>query len=132
MRTYLAGKTKINWKKNTWKVMNRHNWVPISLYTSFVSEFWDKYAKQLHSTQIYKLKVIYFFTILLYIPSAKQYYEWRMKWVTAMSTKKWSAKKLNNKNMSCSFCNWWAIVIFKNMNFSYKFFFLLTKTCVKS
>ena len=35
-----------------------------SIYTSFVFGFWEKYARQLHSIQMYKLKVSYFFIIL--------------------------------------------------------------------
>ena len=67
MRTYLAGKTKINWKKNTWKVVNKLNGVPTSsLYTRPIYEFWEKYARQLRSIQMYKSKVNYFFTVLLY------------------------------------------------------------------
>ena len=37
MRTYLACKTKINWKENMWNVVSRLGWVPTSLYTSFLS-----------------------------------------------------------------------------------------------
>ena len=39
MQTYLTGKTKINWKKNMWKVMNRLKWVFPPVYTP-VSYLW--------------------------------------------------------------------------------------------
>ena len=101
LRTYLAGKTKINWKESTWKVVNRINWFPTSLYTSFVSVNFGKNMpdscgafgctnwRSSTSLQFYR------------IPSAKRYPERRIKWVSAMRREKWPAEKINNARM-CS------------------------------
>ena len=96
MCTNLAGKTKTNWKKSMQEVVNRHIWVPTSLYTSFVSvnfgenmpESWAAFActNQRSSTSLQ------FYCIL----SAQQYPEQRIKWVTAMRREKWPAEKINN------------------------------------
>ena len=61
MRTYLAGKTITIWKKNMQKVVNIQ-------WTEFppVSYLWILRKIQLRSIWMCKLKVNYFFTILLY------------------------------------------------------------------
>ena len=60
MRTYLAGKTKINWKKNTRKVVNSSYQY---IHQFLICGFWEKYARQLRNIRMYKSKVNYF-TIL--------------------------------------------------------------------
>ena len=101
MRTHLAGKTKTNWKKSTWKVVNRLNWVPTSLYTSFVSvnfgENTPDSCAAFECTNRRSSTSLQFYCI----PSAKRYPERRIKWVTAMTTEKWSAEKKNNAR-TCS------------------------------
>ena len=71
MRTYLAGKTKINWKKlYTWKywTVNRVSEQSFHqcIHRFLICGFWEKYARQLQSIRIYKSKVNYVFTILWY------------------------------------------------------------------
>ena len=78
MRIYLAGKTKINWKKNTWKLVNR---VPFSLYTPILY-LWIL-------GKIY-LTVIYYIYLLSWAKNNKMGQCW-----------KWPAKKINNTHI-CS------------------------------
>ena len=67
MRTYLAGKTKINWKKNTCKVVNSLSTKFIPVYNQLhICGFWEKYVRQMFNIPVYKLKVNYFLTILSY------------------------------------------------------------------
>ena len=83
---YLAGKTKINWKKNTWKVVSSYllNRVPTSLYTSFVSVNFGKSMTEscpaFGCTNWRSTTSLQFYRI----SSAKRYPEQRItKWVTA-------------------------------------------------
>ena len=63
MRTYLAGKTKIN----TGKVLTASEQSSHQFIHQFrICAFWEKYARQLRSIRMYKSKVNYFFTILSY------------------------------------------------------------------
>ena len=97
----LAGKTKTNWKKSTWEVVNRLNWVPASLYTSFVSVNFGKnmpdscaafgFTNRRSSTSLQFYR----------IPSAKRHPERRIKWVTTMRKEKWPVKKINKARI-CS------------------------------
>ena len=132
MHTYLAGKTRINWKKNTWKVVNRHNSVPTSLNTNFVpvnfaenmldscAAFRCIYWRSTTSMQFY------------HIPSAKQYLEWRIKWVTAMRREKSPAKKINNAQICSSHFATDKPLKFSKALISSTISCLLKNTCVKS
>ena len=89
--TYLACKTKINWKKNMWKVANRLNWVLTSLYTSFIFvNFGENIPGLLHSIRTYKLTTNYFFTILSY--TIRKTISWAknktVKWVICCEERK--------------------------------------------
>ena len=64
MRTYLAGKRKITWKKNTSTASEQSSHQFIHQFR--ICGFWEKYARQLRSIRMYKSKVNYFFTILSY------------------------------------------------------------------
>ena len=101
MRTFLAGKTKINWKKSTWKVVTRLNWVPNSLYTSFVSVNFGE--NMLNSCAAFGCTNWRSSTSLQFyrIPSAKRYPEQKTKWVTALRRAKWPTEILNNAQI-CS------------------------------
>ena len=96
MCTNLAGKTKTNWKKSMQKVVKRLNWVPTSLYTSFVSVNFGKNMPDSWAafgcTNERSSTSLQFYCI----PLAKQHPEQRIKWVTAMRREKWPAEKINN------------------------------------
>ena len=87
-------------KKSTRKVVNRLNWVPTSLHTSFVSMNFGKNmsdscaafgcTNQRSSTSLQFYR----------IPSAKRYLERRIKWVTTMWKEKWLAEKINCARIS--------------------------------
>ena len=107
MRTYLAGKTKINWKKNTWKVVNRLNWVLplVQVYTP-VSYLWIlgkicETVAQHSDVQIEGQLFLYYFIV---------YHQWNdilsEEWngsllCGAMGREKWPANKINNARI-CS------------------------------
>ena len=73
------GKTKINWKKNMWKVVNRLNWVPTILYNSSYNS-----CAAFGCTNWSSTTSLQFF----HIPLAKQYPEQRIKWVTSCQERK--------------------------------------------
>ena len=96
MRTYVASKTKINWKRSTGKVVNRLNWVPTILHTSFVSVNFGKNMPESCATFGCTNRRSSTSLQFYLIPSAKRYPEQRIKWVTAMRREKWVAQVIKN------------------------------------
>ena len=72
---YISGRQnkKKNWKKNTWKVLNRLNWVPTSLYTIFVSVTFRKNMPDRWAAFAFTNRRSTTFLQCCCIPSAKQY-----------------------------------------------------------
>ena len=83
MRTYLAGKTKINWKKNMRKVVNiQWTELPPVSYLWILRKIGHTVAQRL-DVQI-EGQLLLYFNYFYHIPSVKRYPEQGItKWVTA-------------------------------------------------
>ena len=95
MGTYLAGKTKINWKKNTWKVVNSW-WTSTRVPTVYtpVSYLWILGKMCQTFAQHLDIQIEGQFKILSYMFSETISEQGITKWVSLL--KKRRAKKISN------------------------------------